>query len=72
MAPPQGVVLQQNERMVQVERPQGVPAGTSIEGTGVIPDIKVPIDRDLLLTEGDPDIAAATRWIVSELDDPTS
>ena len=48
------------------------PAGTSIEGTGVIPDIKVPIDRDLLLTEGDPDIAAATRWIVSELDDPTS
>ena len=31
MAPPQGVVLQSNERMVQVERPQGVPAGTSIE-----------------------------------------
>ena len=31
VAPPQGVVLQSNERMVQVERPQGVPAGTSIE-----------------------------------------
>jgi len=29
--PPQGVVLQQNERMVQVERPPGVAAGTSIE-----------------------------------------
>ena len=48
------------------------PAGTSIEGTGVIPDIQVPIDRDLLLSEGDPDIAAATRWIVSELDEPAS
>ena len=32
VAPPQGVVLQQNERMVQVERPQGVPAGTSDRG----------------------------------------
>ena len=31
VAPPQGVVLQSNERMVQVERPAGVPAGTSIE-----------------------------------------
>lgn len=48
------------------------PAGTSIEGTGVIPDIEVPIDRQRLLSEGDPDIATATRWIVSELDSPTS
>ena len=31
VAPPQGVVLQSNERMVQVERPAGVAAGTSIE-----------------------------------------
>lgn len=48
------------------------PAGRSIEGTGVIPDIEVPIDRETLLSEGDPDIAAATRWIVSELESPTS
>lgn len=48
------------------------PAGRSIEGTGVIPDIEVPIDRERLLSEGDPDIAAATRWIVSELESPTS
>ena len=48
------------------------PAGRSIEGTGVIPDIEVPIDRERLLSEGDPDIAAAARWIVSELDGPTS
>lgn len=48
------------------------PAGSSIEGSGVIPDIHVPIDRERLLAEGDPDLAAAGRWIVSEIDDPTS
>ena len=31
VAPPQGVVLQSHERMVQIQRPFGVPAGTSIE-----------------------------------------
>ena len=39
------------------------PAGHSIEGTGVIPDIAVPLDRERLLAEGDPDLAAAARWI---------
>ena len=48
------------------------PAGRSIEGSGVIPDIEVPIDRARLLSEGDPDIAAAGRWIISELERDTS
>ncbi len=39
------------------------PAGHSIEGTGVIPDMAVPLDRARLLAEDDPDLAAAARWI---------
>jgi carboxyl-terminal processing protease len=39
------------------------PAGHSIEGTGVIPDITVPLERERLLAEGDPDLATAARWI---------
>ncbi len=42
------------------------PAGHSIEGTGVLPDIAVPLDRSRLLAEGDPDLAAAARWICRE------
>ncbi|MEC8320525.1 MAG: S41 family peptidase [Planctomycetota bacterium] len=48
------------------------PAGTSIEGAGVVPDIEVPIDRNLLLEEGEPDVAAAARWIAGELRDQSS
>ena len=31
VAPPAGVVLQPHERMVQIQRPYGVPAGTAVE-----------------------------------------
>lgn len=43
------------------------PAGESIEGSGVVPDRLVAIERERLLTEGDPDIAEAAR-LVLELD----
>lgn len=43
------------------------PAGHSIEGTGVLPDLAVPVDRERLLRETDPDLAAASRWITTEL-----
>ncbi len=43
------------------------PAGHSIEGTGVLPDLTIPVDRELLLLETDPDLAAASRWITTEL-----
>lgn len=39
------------------------PAGHSIEGTGVVPDLAVPVDRARLLAETDPDLATAARWI---------
>lgn len=43
------------------------PAGNSIEGTGVIPDLPVAVDRDRLLAESDSDLATAARWIADEL-----
>lgn len=40
------------------------PAGHSIEGIGVQPDRLVAINRERLLTEGDPDLAEAVRSII--------
>ena len=40
------------------------PAGTSIEGGGVKPDLEVALTRDELLEVGDPDLATAVEWIL--------
>ncbi len=40
------------------------PAGESIEGSGVVPDRLVTIQRERLLAEGDPELAEATRLIL--------
>ncbi len=40
------------------------PAGTSIEGGGVKPDLEVALTRDELLEVGDPDLATAVDWIL--------
>ena len=42
------------------------PAGTSIEGGGVKPDLEVALTRDELLEVGDPDLATAVEWILDE------
>jgi carboxyl-terminal processing protease len=38
-------------------------AGRSLEGEGVLPDELVPLSRAALSTGGDPDLAAALRWV---------
>jgi carboxyl-terminal processing protease len=40
------------------------PAGTSIEGTGVVPDEHVILTQERLASEWDPDLKAATTWIL--------
>jgi carboxyl-terminal processing protease len=41
------------------------PAGTSIEGTGVVPDHPVMLTHTILETQWDPDLRAAVDWIDS-------
>ena len=40
------------------------PAGESLEGTGVVPDEHVVLTQDRLADEKDPDLKAATTWIL--------
>ena len=42
------------------------PAGESIESVGVVPDEHVQLTRDRLATEHDPDLKAASDWILSQ------
>jgi carboxyl-terminal processing protease len=42
------------------------PKGERFEGRGVVPDVKVPLDRAALLRGVDPIIEAAREWIVQE------
>jgi carboxyl-terminal processing protease len=42
------------------------PKGVYLEGRGVIPDIPVALTRKLLLSDPDPDITVALKWIASQ------
>ena len=43
------------------------PTGRRIEGTGVVPDERVPLDRGTLRAGVDAPVAAAARWIATEV-----
>jgi carboxyl-terminal processing protease len=43
------------------------PKGVLIEGRGVTPDIPVPLTRNLLLADPDPDVTAALKWIGTKI-----
>jgi C-terminal processing protease CtpA/Prc len=38
-----------------------------IEGTGVVPTVKVPVNEDTLFSEGDPVQDAAVAWLDSQI-----
>ena len=45
------------------------PAGESIESVGVVPDEHVILTQERLATEHDPDLKAATDWILTHQPD---
>jgi C-terminal processing protease CtpA/Prc len=55
---PGGVVLQ-----FSVSRPEDMQGNVIIEGTGVVPTVKVPVDEQTLFADGDPILDAAVGYL---------